>query len=214
MVSCNIKDINTTPYPTNDAGIRTALVCVLTAQYKQYTHPFKIIDELGTNHGAARIDLAVVNGFMHGYEIKSDRDTLERLPEQVRRFSAVFDKVTLVVGRTHLLHALAIIPDWWGVEVAVANSNQKIDFRIIRGAEQNPAQESIAIAQLLWREEALQILEHKKEVAGMKSKSRATIYEHLVKILDINTLKKEVRATLLNSRQGWRSDVLLMSGGD
>jgi hypothetical protein len=214
MTSGNVKCINTISYSTNDESIRTALVEILNKKYKKNKHSFKIIDELGVNHGTARIDLAVVNGFMHGYEIKSDRDTLERLPEQVSAFSKVFDKVTLVVGRTHVLSALGVIPDWWGVSVAVADNQKQIKFRTIRKSEQNPSQESVAIAQLLWREEALQILEHKKALTGVKSKPRATIYQHLVNILDIETLKKEVRTTLLGSRQGWRSDVQLLSGGD
>src|SRR5690242_17854466 len=41
-----------------------------------------VLDELGLRHGACRVDIAVVNGSMHGYEIKSDSDTLERLPSQ------------------------------------------------------------------------------------------------------------------------------------
>jgi len=214
MDSYAIKDVNTIPYFTNDEDIRVALVDLLTQHYKKYSHPFKIVDELGVSHGATRIDIAVVNGFMHGYEIKSDRDTLERLPEQVSSFSKVFDKVTLVVGRAHILPALEVIPEWWGVEVAVADTNKHVEFRTVREAEQNPAQESVAIAQLLWREEALRILEQKEAATGLRSKPRATIYQQLAQILDIEALKDEVRTTLLNSRQGWRSDVPLMTNGD
>lgn len=39
-----------------------------------------VLDELGLRHGTCRVDIAVVNGYLHGYEIKSDSDTLERLP--------------------------------------------------------------------------------------------------------------------------------------
>ena len=42
-----------------------------------------IIDELGLAHAQSRIDLAVFNGHLHGYEIKSAGDTLERLPRQL-----------------------------------------------------------------------------------------------------------------------------------
>ena len=35
-----------------------------------------VVDELGLCQGRARIDLAVVNSSLHGYEIKSERDTL------------------------------------------------------------------------------------------------------------------------------------------
>jgi hypothetical protein len=59
----------------------------------------RIIEELGVVHGKSRIDIAVINGLMHGYEIKSDKDTLQRLPEQMNMYNSVFNKVTLVVGK-------------------------------------------------------------------------------------------------------------------
>jgi hypothetical protein len=34
-----------------------------------------IVDELGLAHAKARIDIAVINGFVHGFEIKSATDT-------------------------------------------------------------------------------------------------------------------------------------------
>jgi hypothetical protein len=30
-----------------------------------------VLDELGLRHGTCRVDIAVVNGYLHGYEIKS-----------------------------------------------------------------------------------------------------------------------------------------------
>jgi len=38
-----------------------------------------IVEELGLCQGIARVDLAVVNGSVHRYEIKSESDTLTRL---------------------------------------------------------------------------------------------------------------------------------------
>lgn len=32
----------------------------------------RVLDELGLRHGVARIDIAVVNGWLHGFEIKSE----------------------------------------------------------------------------------------------------------------------------------------------
>lgn len=34
-----------------------------------------------------------LNGIMHSYELKSERDTLERLPSQVIHYSSVMDSV-------------------------------------------------------------------------------------------------------------------------
>lgn len=52
------------------------------------------IEELGICCGQGRIDLAVVNSLFHGYEIKSDRDSLRRLDNQVELYSKVLDRAT------------------------------------------------------------------------------------------------------------------------
>ena len=91
--------------PTNDLIIRFALKEDLRRRYAR-NKKLRIIEELGVQHGTARIDIAVVNGTMHGYEIKSDQDTLKRLPEQMDIFNSVFDKMTLIVGKNHLYEAM------------------------------------------------------------------------------------------------------------
>ena len=63
----------------SDACIRDALKRELLYEYKDDRQTV-IIEELGVQHGTSRIDLAVVNGVLHGFELKSDRDTLTRLP--------------------------------------------------------------------------------------------------------------------------------------
>jgi len=69
----------------------------------------------------------VVNGKLHGYEIKSDADTLKRLPAQAEVYSAVFDLVTIVVGEHHLDTVRAIVPEWWGIVKAA--SGNPVRFR-------------------------------------------------------------------------------------
>lgn len=173
-----------------------------------------IVEELGITHGAARIDIAVINSEIHGYELKSDLDTLDRLPEQMRIYNSVLDKVTLVVGKKHLFEAINIVPEWWGITIAkIANSGEKIAFYEIRKAEENPCQDKVAIASLLWREEALNILEEFDQAKGFRSKPRKTIYEKLVEVLDGQTLRETVRAHLC-TRVNWRSDLQYMPSGD
>jgi len=203
---------------TNDKIIRKALRTVLEKELKQYKAekklPAEVFEELGISHGTARIDLAVVNGVMHGYEIKSDRDTLDRLPEQMKEYNAVFDKVTLVVGKRHLYHAINVIPEWWGILLAKKAGGRTVVFQEIRANGRNQHQEGISIARLLWRAEALRILEEKNSARGFRSKTRNVIYEKLVDILDQETLKQRVRDTLLISRKNWRSGATLVLCGD
>lgn len=196
---------------TNDLMIRTLLRGILEEKHSK-DNKVRIIEELGVHHGNARVDIAVVNGIMHGYEIKSDLDTLLRLPEQIEVYNSVFDKMTLVVGKSHLYEAIKIIPDWWGVVVAKADENGVVTFNTIREEETNEDQNKLSIAKLLWREEALGILEEMDEANGLRSKPRDLIYSKLSTVLDQETLGKKVRETIF-FRTAWRSESPLMSYG-
>ena len=73
------------------------------------------MDEFAILEGSGRIDVAVVNSKLHGYEIKSAVDTLERLPSQQESYSKVFDRITLVADERHIPEAVKILPPWWGL---------------------------------------------------------------------------------------------------
>ena len=197
---------------TNDLIIRSALKGFLEKHHAN-DERVRIIEELGIQHGTARVDIAVVNGILHGYEIKSDQDTLRRLPEQMDVFNAVFDKITLVVGKTHLYEAINMVPEWWGITIAKNNSNSPVTFNLIREGELNKKQDSFSIAQLLWREEALEILDEQGEAKGFYSKTRDLIYEKLSVVFDQENLGEKVREALF-LRKDWRPDSPLMLSGD
>jgi hypothetical protein len=197
---------------TNDKIIRQTLKADLNKLHAG-DDKLRIIEEFGIEHGAIRIDIAVVNGLLHGYEIKSDRDTLLRLPDQMDAYNSVFDQVTLVVGKQHLCDAIRLVPDWWGITVAKIGAKQSVVLNRIRKAKDNPGQSSIAIARLLWRGEALRILEETGRADGLRSKPRELIYERLSSVLDRRTLEEKVREILF-FRGDWRSDApLVLNGG-
>jgi hypothetical protein len=197
---------------TNDRIIRTALKADLEKLHAG-DDKLRIVEEFGIEHGAIRIDIAVVNGLLHGYEIKSDRDTLLRLPEQMDAYNSVFDQVTLVVGKQHLYDAIRMVPDWWGITVAKLGTNDSVVLNRIREAKDNAGQSNISIARLLWRREALGILEEAGKADGLRSKPRKFIYERLSTILDQETLEEKVREILF-FREDWRSDApLVLNGG-
>ena len=198
--------------PTNDLIIRSALKKDLLNCHAQ-DEKVRIIEELGIQHGTARVDIAIINGIMHGYEIKSDLDTLQRLPEQMDVFNSVFDKMTLVVGKNHLYQAINMVPEWWGIIIAKINNNGSVILNVIREEEFNKNQDNVSVASLLWREEALKILVKNNEANGFYSKPRDLIYEKLASVLDQKTLSEEVRETIF-LRIDWRPDApLILNGG-
>jgi hypothetical protein len=204
-LDCNMHNQKTKmpQFDTKDREIRQELVRRLEIAYEDDPE-HKIVEELGINHGSVRADIAVINGLMDCYEIKSDRDTLQRLPDQITAYNAVFDKVTLVVGFAHLYEALEMIPDYWGVTIAKTDKNDAVVLSEIREANLNTNKDKDSIARLLWREEALRILKQKQQDAGVRSKPKAVIYERLTSTLEVEELSSIVRQSLC-SRPMWRS---------
>lgn len=163
-----------------------------------------VLDEFNVWYGTARVDIAVVNGRIHGYEIKSDQDTLNRLPEQARIYSNVFDRVTLVVCETHVERASPIIPQWWGIKVAYAGPRHGVHFREERAPKVNPTIDPVAVAALLWCNELTELLESMNAARGMRGKSRDALTRRLAEIVTLEDLRSMVR-TRLKMRTDWRS---------
>ena len=67
----------------------------------------------------------------------------------------------------------------------------------------NPNIDPNAIVQLLWKNEALEILKEIDFHKGMKNKARTIIWKHLVSSLSIDEIKRAVRQKL-KSRKHWR----------
>ncbi len=115
-----------------DSDLRTALLRRLTRRHSRDAEAL-ILQELGLRHGAARVDVAVVNGLLHGYELKSDSDSLGRLARPLV-YGSVLDRVTLVVGRRHVEEAVGMVPAWWGVQVAEMGPRGGVLFSSVRKA--------------------------------------------------------------------------------
>jgi hypothetical protein len=67
--------------------------------------------------GRCKADVVVLNGTGTVYEIKSERDGLVRLQNQVDSYLKVFASVNVIVGENHLEEVLARTPDEAGVMV-------------------------------------------------------------------------------------------------
>lgn len=170
-----------------------------------------VLDELGLRHGACRVDIAVVNGYLHGYEIKSDSDTLERLPGQILVYGSVLDHATLVVGEKHANKSKAHLPDWWGIKIAIAGPRGGITFDDERAVQINPSIEPGALAELLWRTEVTEILRALGMPERALRKPRATLYRDLAEALPLDALRDVIRQRL-KAREQWRGHRPPLSG--
>ncbi|MCC6182186.1 MAG: sce7726 family protein [Bacteroidia bacterium] len=116
----------------------------------------KVVEEFDLPVAGARIDVAVFNGALHGYEIKSASDTLLRLPNQIIAYSYIFDYLTIVTEDKHYGKVKAIIPEW--VSIAICSNNREYKFFVKHEGRQNPNKNGFYIAQLLWRSELIELL--------------------------------------------------------
>lgn len=167
-----------------------------------------IIDELGICQGESRVDLAVVNGSLNGFEIKSNQDTLGRLPRQLDYYNRCFDFMTIVVGRKHLSEARQIVPQWWGITEAVSDESETI-LKVRRKPKQNKSICIKSIVQFLWKEEAILTLQKLGFSTGLRSKKREELWSILIESTSIQELSLHIRE-IIKERGDWRSDSRLV----
>lgn len=65
--------------------------------------------------GSCKADLVILNGTATVYEIKSERDSLTRLANQVENYKRVFAKVNVIASEGHVEGVLATVPADVGV---------------------------------------------------------------------------------------------------
>lgn len=192
-----------------DLDIRAALHDELSALHRHDPNTL-VIHELGLCEGLVRVDLAVVNGALAGYEIKSERDTLDRLPAQEAVYSRAFDIVTIVADREHLERVRDMIPSWWGIMVAEPERADaearpaRVVLSEVRPASVNPNVDATAVVQLLWRDEALAILRARGADRGVRTKPRSALWARLTETVPLQDLQALVRAAL-RARESWRA---------
>jgi hypothetical protein len=183
-----------------DADVRRAVMKRLSRDHRGDSDT-RIVQEMNLWAGTVRIDIAVINGKLSGYELKSERDTLARLPVQADIYSRIFDQITLVVGERHIVDAIGHIPGWWGLMQARMTGHE-VELSSLRSAQLNPDPDPYLVAELLRKDEAISILAEYDLAKGWRSKRVKEIYRCLAAQLPFPELSEKVRLAL-KSRQNW-----------
>ncbi|KQU48123.1 hypothetical protein ASG67_12325 [Sphingomonas sp. Leaf339] len=186
----------------NDLDVRRAAYNRLLTHACRCPHTL-VIDELGLDHGACRVDIAVINGHLRGIEIKAEADTLARLPRQVAAYGAAMDKASLIVAEKHYDAARTQLPDWWGVILAQRTAGGSVAFRRLRPERSNRDTQPLVVARLLWRPEVAGLLRGLGEPERALRGPREELYERLIASVSRATLGAMVRKTL-KARASWR----------
>lgn len=146
-----------------------------------------------TNEGVCIMDVAVADDLLYGYEIKSGKDTLARLPHQVEMYNKVFDSLTIVVGERYFPEIVLspTPPFWWGLILCAQGK-----MRVIKEPERNPRRDWKLLAKLLWRDESLEVLERYNCAKGMRNKTKDALADQMVTHLTFKQVHSEVLKAL------------------
>ena len=189
-------------FGTTDSEIRLALHSKRLRRVKAHPDTL-VIDELGLAHAKSRIDVAVINGCVHGYEIKSSSDTLDRLAAQIDVYRQTLQKLTIVAAPKHVAGILARAPEWCGVIEAEKGPRGGISFHVLRNADANPSIDPVMVAHLLWRDEVIDLLGQIGYAPKDLRRPRKQLYEMLSEALPLREITISIR-TFMAERQRWR----------
>ncbi len=152
------------------------------------------IGEFWLPRSNGRADLVMLDRLMWGYEIKTERDTLRRLPNQIMAYERLFDRCTVVLAGRHVEPAMELLPLWWGVSRIGVNGS--IAFERLRAPKSNPNVDAEVLVRLLWRGEVEAAV---RSVTGEPDPraSRVELWRTLVEGTSLDELKRIVRHSLI-----------------
>jgi hypothetical protein len=103
-----------------------------------------------------KADVVILNGTSTVYEIKSERDTLTRLEQQVAAYLKVFDFIHVISGAEHLREIDSIVPSSIGILLL----SDRFQISVVRPAKSNRSNVVPSVVfDSLQRREAVAILE-------------------------------------------------------
>ncbi|RVT83893.1 hypothetical protein DXV76_09245 [Rhodobacteraceae bacterium CCMM004] len=84
--------------------------------------------------GTSKADLVILNGTATVFEIKSERDSLARLKDQVENYKKVFATVNVIASESHIAGVLDTVPG----DVGVMCLSSRYQISTVREAEEHP----------------------------------------------------------------------------
>ena len=107
--------------------------------------------------GSCKADIAILNGTSTVYEIKSERDSLVRIQDQVSWYGRFFAHVNVITGENHIKNVFEAVPD----DVGVLLLTDRFQISTIRKSQYSPERISQdVIFNAIRRDEAKKILKN------------------------------------------------------
>ncbi|MEP0177387.1 MAG: sce7726 family protein [Paraglaciecola sp.] len=157
--------------------------------------PQVIVDEMNVHNGNARADLVALYDDTHCFEIKSDKDSLCRLKNQIEYYDYTFNKVSIVVTDKFINKIDKHIPPYWGV-ILVKTEDEKLNFYNERLAKKNPNWKAEKALLTLWKKELLELDTLISEKHSSPRTSRAELAKKIGSESNGNTVSHELFSLL------------------
>lgn len=141
-----------------------------------------------------RADVAVIGPTMDGFEIKTARDTLKRLPRQAAAYARLFDRCCVVLADRHVEEAMEMLPAWWGV--MIIRGDTEPGFERVREADVNHDVDPETLVRLLWRDEVHAAL-CALGAPPPPGTGRFRMWAQLLDLVEVDVLKVAVREALI-----------------
>ncbi len=182
----------------HDVEVRCSLHNRLTVQFAGDSSTV-LVDELGICQGQVRIDVAAINGHFYGFEIKAAADSLKRLDSQVEAYGLVLDYAAVVAAKKHIVEAKQRLPAWWGIYLA-RYQDKSLVIELVREPQLNPQVDSRALAELLWHQDTLKMLEDRNALRGFRGKPRRMAWDRLCEVYTLDEIRDSVRMRIKERR--------------
>lgn len=172
---------------------------VLFDYYESTNERLRFFEEL--NIAKSRADAILVReNCLIGFEIKSDRDSLERLEGQVKNYSKFCNLCYVVTGNKHINKMTEHVPEFYGIIKINYDDDKKLCMEIVREAQKNPKEvlkrKLKHQLSLLWRPEIVHIAKINK-VKPISGKSKPKIAAMLIEQVPFNILQKAICEELM-----------------
>lgn len=161
---------------------------------EQATGTAEAVYEFWVPRSHERADVAVIGTSIDGFEIKTERDTLKRLPRQAEAYTRIFDRCHAVLAHRHVDKAMEVLPTWWGI--LVIGIDGAPTFTRLREADANQGVDPEILVRLLWRDEVYAALSG-LGVPPEAGAGRSRMWSQLLGLLDLDALKSIVCDALL-----------------
>ncbi|MEE5147983.1 sce7726 family protein [Pseudomonas alliivorans] len=178
--------------------IKTALIVRL--HQKGMLDNAVLINEMVVAKWSRRADLALANGTLQAFEIKSDYDSLRRLEGQLATFNSRFEKVTVVCAPKFTVEVLSQVSrDTEVLEVSEVDGS--VSFKIVqRGRIRNIKDKKILLSFLLKKD--IQALLKQRAISNVMDLNRESLEAKCLELpvsvirdFVIGTIKSRYRET-------------------